>query len=167
MPNHIINIITVRDDNESDDFEKIREFVSHDDHKFDFNQIIPAPEDIFQGSLGEKEREKYGDKNWYDWNTKNWGTKWNAYDVRVGKYYRFIFQTAWAHPFPVIKALSEKFPKTTFSVAFADEDWGNNLGAYLIKNGKTTFEFKVYKAYSKSAKIFADICWASGESEHE
>lgn len=82
-----------------------------------FNHIIPVPEDlkITAGWLGngtpeqlELERkeqanlEMYGFKNWYDFCTESWGTKWDVdpYDpedvvVRDGKL-EFSFDTAWS-----------------------------------------------------------------------
>ena len=43
--------------------------------------LYPQPKDIFKGDLGQKEREqcaKDGVPNWYDWNSSNWGTKWDV-----------------------------------------------------------------------------------------
>lgn len=100
---------------------------------FDFNKIVPMPEDIFRGPLGEKERKMYGENNWYDWSRRNWGTKWNSYD---GEWYwdgegRSIqFNTAWSAPEPIYLALTKKFPNLDFEVKFADEDMGYNCGEF-------------------------------------
>lgn len=57
--------------------------------------------------------DNYGCATWYEWCTKNWGTKWNACDVNV---YRtedeleYTFNTAWDAPRPVIEALADKYP---------------------------------------------------------
>lgn len=101
------------------------------DRTFDFNKIVPMPEDIFRGPLGEKEREMYGENNWYDWSRRNWGTKWNSYD---GEWYEegtsIQFNTAWSTPEPVYLALAKKFPNLDFEVKFADEDMGYNCGEF-------------------------------------
>jgi hypothetical protein len=81
------------------------------------------------------ELNKIGYFNWYDWSNKCWGTKWNAYDV-VRSEDRVQFDTAWGCPYPVIEALSEKFPYETIKVLYADEDIGSNCGAFIIKNGE-------------------------------
>lgn len=43
--------------------------------------ICPQPDNMFHGNLGERERQLCARKNipnWYDWNIKNWGTKWDV-----------------------------------------------------------------------------------------
>ena len=45
------------------------------------NAMVPQPANVFQGSLGTKEREECAEQgipNWYDWNVSNWGTKWDV-----------------------------------------------------------------------------------------
>lgn len=63
--------------------------------------LKPMPDDIYQGQLGDKEREQYGDKNWYDWSLENWGTKWIESELEVvqdGKRVELTFETAWSPP---------------------------------------------------------------------
>ena len=110
--------------------------------EFDFNHIMPMPQSLrdltlmwsnnglmpHRGELDdlvpvEKQelddwRAKYGTTNWYDWACNNWGTKWNASNFRSnydgGPSATFEFNTAWAFPNPIAKALSEKFPSLRF-----------------------------------------------------
>ena len=48
--------------------------------------------------------EKYGAADWYDWQGKNWGTKWGTYSLKVhelggdGSPILIEFQTAWGPP---------------------------------------------------------------------
>lgn len=101
---------------------------------FDFEKIIPMPDDIYRGDLGIVERKKYGEKNWYDWSVENWGTKWNAHDCHRTGVNSVEFNTAWSTPEPVMKELSKKF-HTRVEVYYADEDLGHNCGHYTYENG--------------------------------
>jgi len=49
---------------------------------------------------------KYGAADWFDWQSKNWGTKWGTYGTKVheldgdGSTLLIEFQTAWGPPTP-------------------------------------------------------------------
>jgi hypothetical protein len=129
MPNHVTNdIIIVGTDK---DIKAVREFMKGDysdgeKNPFDFNQLVKMPPELLKG------------QGWYDWSINNWGTKWNSYshygfDDDLGE--ALGFQTAWSHPFPIVVALSNKFPRVQFNIRFADEDTGYNVGEYSILNG--------------------------------
>lgn len=82
----------------------------------DFKKTIPPPANMFEGSSGDKERKmckEQGIPNWYDWQTENWGTKWNAYNTKITLEYSdiivFEFQTAWYCPEPIFKKWIEMF----------------------------------------------------------
>lgn len=116
MPNHVTTILTVS----GDGAQKLAMFeaIKNDEiglGSLDFNKVIPMPENIFRGNLGQEERAKYGSANWYDWSIANWGTKWNSYGYSDGTPKGFDgstieFQTAWSCATPVIAALAEKYP---------------------------------------------------------
>lgn len=78
MPNYVINLVCVMGD--TNNLETISNLVKGE-RPFDFEKIVPSPENMFRGALGAKEeamcREK-GIPNWYDWQRQNWGTQWNA-----------------------------------------------------------------------------------------
>lgn len=81
-------------------------------NEFDFNAVVKTPSNIYQGNLGQEERRIHGKNNWYDWNTENWGTKWNAYDVHYtdgGDNFIVIqIDTAWDTPRQIWEALREQ-----------------------------------------------------------
>ncbi len=99
------------------------EAIKSDEHglgSIDFNKVIPMPENIFRGNLGQAEREQFGSANWYDWSIANWGTKWNSYGYHDYTEKDFdgatlTFDTAWSNPQPVIDALAAKYPALSFS----------------------------------------------------
>lgn len=86
----------------------------------------------------------YGSKTWYSWCCNNWNTKWDAFDsdsefsysvLGDGSHETFItFLTAWDAPFPVIEALSEKFPKAEFTLHTSYEG-GEDDTKVVYRNG--------------------------------
>src|SRR6185312_324347 len=77
---------------------------------FSFFQLVPRPE-------AEK-------NNWYDWNTKNWGTKWDACEVVIFKetaeYIIIQCNTAWSPPTKWAINASKLYPDLTFTVAYCE-----------------------------------------------
>lgn len=131
MPNHITNELMISDCS-SRRFQDILFEIQSDEEGFgsiDFNKIIPQPKGLFLGPIGEKERELYKDNNWYDWNIRHWGTKWNAYSSECDFSKQILtFTTANSAALPVIVALSQKYPDVYLKYRFADEDFGYNVG---------------------------------------
>jgi hypothetical protein len=114
--------------------------ISGETASVDFNKIIPQPDNIFTGPIGEEERlmcKREGRPNWYDWNIENWGTKWNALSINKKTKFQIEFETAWSHPEPIVIKIAEMFPDLIIEWMYADEDTGGNCGVYKIKNGKT------------------------------
>lgn len=149
MPNWVKNHVLIMDRQAIKDCVKTEHRQGNgweeDVEFFDFNEIIPMPQELENTNKiypinGEEKSnkeliKKYGADNWYDWSVKNWGTKWNTDSVRKISPQAVEFDTAWATPEPLIKALSEKY-HTTVSVCYADEDLGSNCGEYEYKDGE-------------------------------
>jgi hypothetical protein len=125
---------------------------------------------LAKGELSEWEREyrpiteseskrynvKYGADNWYNWNIDNWGTKWDCYshiEVEEGEVH---FDTAWSTPMRALMMLSRMFDDITIEVKYADEDFGSNVGKYILQGGNI---IDVYQPeYSKeSVKLAMEI----------
>lgn len=83
---------------------------------------------------------KYGHMYWYSWSIENWGTKWNAYEQSEEENL-ICFDTAWSTPFPVIKRLSELFPKVQITLEYADENIGYNVGNHTFRKGELITSF--------------------------
>ncbi|OTG58638.1 hypothetical protein B9T36_09790 [Acinetobacter sp. ANC 4204] len=67
--------------------------------------------------------DTYGAKTWYQWAIPNWGTKWNAYDVKVEEA-QVTFDTAWNSPLVVLDAWISQFKLSCTVKAF---DEGHNF----------------------------------------
>jgi hypothetical protein len=101
--------------------KKLQTMLKSDDNEFDFNNVIPIPNELTDTVSGSENAKpdwqkkqsqdlmnKYGADNWYDWSIMNWGTKWNAIDTEVEQrdgtlIYRF--NTAWDAPRRIAEAL--------------------------------------------------------------
>jgi len=139
MPNWCNNRVEIYGYDNDEELRAFKALVTSEKSKFDFNKILPMPEeltDTVKGSnhVPSKELiEKYGYDNWYDWRVENWGTKWELdEDVQVsddGEYIKYDFETAWAPPEGIYHAIREKFPDLEVSW-FYDEP-GMEFAGYL------------------------------------
>lgn len=112
MPNWVYNTITVEND---EDLAKVLAAVKSDDNEFDFEKLVPSPNDaVYHG----KDTDNPG--NWYRWNAANWGTKWNAGSVEIEDG-NIRFDTAWSPPEPIFDALSAMFPDIKFNIHWEEE----------------------------------------------
>ncbi len=140
MPNWVTNRLTITADD--DTLKRIIAEVRNGDKSFDFEKVIPMPENIYRGDLGPEERKTYGNNNWYYWSIANWGTKWNACQNEDGDIIEIFngtlvyeFDTAWSAPYPVVQRLSEKYT-CVCTLEYFDEDFGCNCGCYECVNGE-------------------------------
>lgn len=163
MPNHVTNILVISGDDEQR--QAMFEAIKSDEHglgSLDFNKVIPMPEHIFRGNLGQEERAQYGSDNWYDWSIANWGTKWNSYGYHDFTEKDFDsstieFQTAWSYPDQIIAALAEKYPDLHFEVKWADEDFGHNVGHKEFENGEEIFCNKPNGGSKEALELAAEV----------
>lgn len=83
------------------------------------------------------------EKNWYDWNCENWGTKWDASDASIVKEtsrsIQYYFDTAWAPPIPIIEKMSKQFPKLKFTLKFYEGGMGFQ-GKVIMRQEPELFE---------------------------
>jgi hypothetical protein len=85
----------------------------------------------------------FSGNDWYNWNIRNWGTKWDVAVSNDEKYsdtelmeetknsLAYRFNTAWSPPTEIIAKLSEQYPNLVFTLSYEEETgWG----------GETVFE---------------------------
>ena len=83
--------------------------------------------------------------NWYDWNVRNWGTKWDVAVHDNDKYpetelveesettLAYRFNTAWSPPSEALSELSAQYPNVVMSFSYEEETgWG---GEATIQDG--------------------------------
>ena len=128
--------------------EDIKKFMDLAGRKFDFQKIVSMPkklqdttspvrtEGAHANMTTERQKQlldKYGSDNWYDWALSNWGTKWQARNVKLvvkrKDYCRFVFMTAWSPPEGIYRKIRELFPDLSISW-FYDEP-GMQFAGYL------------------------------------
>lgn len=157
MPNWVFNHLTIEGDNEQ--VQKVKEQlnapytrtyedegeVSFTNPVFAFWNIICPPADKleeYEGVHGYADGGKQGDTeyNWYNFNNREWGTKWDVGVSDKVKYsdtsledddeghLRYRFDTAWSPPTPAIEKLSEQHPEVTITLAYEEEGgWGGEV----------------------------------------
>tara|TARA_Y100001951_G_C11126767_1_gene175924 strand:- start:47 stop:547 length:501 start_codon:yes stop_codon:yes gene_type:complete len=123
MPNWTTNtvIFSVNDKKEKSKIKLIKESVSSKESVFDFEQIIPHPKVL---SLVEKENDskdglnsevsqRHPNRQWYDFQSSVWGTKWNAVDPSItydgATKLSYEFNTAWDAPRGIVDYLKFLF----------------------------------------------------------
>lgn len=171
MPNWVKTRLTF--DGISDKrFEEITEKYTKRVEKFndsrvlDFECIIPMPKNVYRGNLGVREREAYGEKNWYDWSIKNWGTKWNASDGYIDEStHRIEFSTAWSFAEPVIRMLAVK-TGCKIDALYADEDFGQNCGHVVFSPDGDIDDFGIVSESDDAWEIVEEL-WGVTREEME
>ncbi len=150
MPNNITNEINFKGDPTR--IKQILKAIAYDAgeenipevcNSIDFRKVIPPPDNLYQGPVGTRERELYGKNNWHDWQSTNWGTKWNTYGYfeKNATEYGIHFKTANGAPHPVVKALSKKYPDVAIEHQWADEDLGYHCGKRMYLGGESIYEY--------------------------
>ena len=139
MPNYCQNTLKIiaKDDVVKTIIDMMRGTGEDEGNLFDFNKVIPMPENIYRGDINKEKEALYGKNNWYDWSIENWGTKWNSVDAELRENC-FVFDTAWSPCLPVIRKLAEMFPEARF------EYWYEELGMCfcgheIYENGKVQY----------------------------
>jgi hypothetical protein len=114
-----------------------------------WNITKPTDLDTYFGEQPKYDPNKpiaFDSDHWYDWNVRNWGTKWDVANQDGDSPYNdtsldddeetsviYSFNTAWSMPTPAIKNLSSQYPELIFNLFYQEETgWG---GEVEIMNG--------------------------------
>jgi hypothetical protein len=118
-----------------------------------WNISKPTDLDAYFGEQPKFDPEKpvaFDSDHWYDWNVRNWGTKWDVgnqdndspyNDTEMEERERalvYTFNTAWSTPMPALITLSEQYPELVIALFYQEETgWGGNA---VVMNGKVVDE---------------------------
>ena len=135
---------------------------------FSFMNIITPPEDKldeYHAVHGYTGGEKTGDTeyNWYNFNVREWGTKWDARDVDLLEEHKtslhYKFDTAWSPPTPVIEKLAQQNPNLNITLEYREEQgWGGEVNF----NGSVTVvvkEWDVPDTHAEEIEANHGDCW--------
>jgi hypothetical protein len=120
-----------------------------------FWNIVRPPDDKvdeYEGIHGYADGEKQGDTpfNWYVFNNREWGTKWDIAKSDEEKYsdteltsesathLSYRFQTAWSAPIEAIENLSGQYPELEITLEWEEEQGFG--GVYVFQDGSHTIE---------------------------
>jgi len=139
MPNWVYTDLDIRGNKESLDYfrKEALEYKSpfvDEGQDFTFHAFLTPPDsklEEYKEQHGVINGKKVGDSdfNWYEWNLKNWQTKWDACDYQVisdnDEIIQIRFETPWSPPMPVFEAMVKKFPALSFEFEWEEEnEWG-------------------------------------------
>jgi hypothetical protein len=128
---------------------------------------------------------KFTGDGWYDWNVRNWGTKWDASDAEITDgtddektaCLSYTFQTAWSIPEPVFTAMVRQHPELTFDFECEEEQgWGAEFtssdGDDVDENGVLTKSLIMTREWDipDSHADYVDRgreCWACDDGDEE
>lgn len=122
-----------------------------------WNIIKPTNMEAYDGPQPKhenmQEAMKFSSDHWYDWNVRNWGTKWDvavsSVDTHPDTYMEetangenhvvyYNFETAWSRPMGALLNLSEQYPDLLFTLSYEEETgWG---GECELLRGKVISE---------------------------
>ena len=196
MPNWVFNHLTVKGDSKDVDVVKAqlnspfsKEHTSwnpkthtldtatttYSNPVFAFWNIV-RPTDLYtyaqQSDPNADPKVAWSGDNWYDWNIRNWGCKW---DVGIADDNHFVdtsmdelkdggvqynFDTAWCPPSEAIEKLSSQHPNLTFKLYYEEEQgWGAEV-EYINGEGKVILEYddRCHECSEINSMDYCDDC---------
>lgn len=149
MPNWVFNELQI--EGEESAVREIKErlarplpkFVNDgEETPFSFWNVIAPPEDKwdeYQTTHGFVDGKETGNTpyNWYNWNRKMWGCKWDVSEVSFeddGDFLTYHFDTPWSPPAEMLLHLVEQNPNIKATLHWKEEQgFGSTL---TVKNGR-------------------------------
>jgi Ferredoxin-like domain in Api92-like protein len=106
-----------------------------------FNAALPTPDQSKFTDQSYQATENEPDF-WYNWNVKNWGTKWDLGDETYFECRKnddgnstalYTFETAWAPPESWLSMIAEMYPQLSIKLEYVEEGMGfsGHIGFYM------------------------------------
>ena len=129
-----------------------------------------------------EERLLFQGNDWYSWNVRNWGTKWDVAIHNDDEYPEttieiditddetmendllcYRFNTAWSPPEPVIAELARQYPNTTITLSYEEE---TGWGGVIEFKGDETKTVEEYDNKCPDCDEINSIDWDEETGEH-
>ena len=123
-------------------------------------EALAEPFDV-QEMVREFQESLQVGQDWYHWNIREWGTKWEisnaSYESSPNRLV-YSFCSAWSPPVSAIGRLAEMFPDLVFTVRFLDE--GDNFaGEIHWESGEQVFDTDLAINHGLKMEMY-DECYA-------
>ena len=164
MPNWCNNTLIVEGNVE--DLQRIKPLLINEQGEFSFNCAVPQPENLYRENISSEKRDELdaqGIPNWYDWNNRNWGTKWDAcsayVDTDEDNEIRVNFQTAWSPPSDWLYSFFKKLEGIEVSVQLLYDEPGMEFAGSVVRemDGEVyEYEGRIYQVDYEGNEVFYD-----------
>lgn len=161
-------------------------FIEPEDKALYFGASDYKPEGYNDWTMEEKMAYsmKFSSNGWYDWNVREWGTKWDAGSVDLNDstedkapYLHYSFETAWSIPEPVFHAIVRQHPELSFDFSSEEEQgWGAEFTSSdgddededgkVVKSLIMTREWDIPDSHADYVALGRD-CWACDDGDPE
>ncbi|CAB4128773.1 hypothetical protein UFOVP225_75 [uncultured Caudovirales phage] len=129
-------------------------------------KMPPMDSEEFQTGLAGIMAEMAVGMDWYNWNVRNWGTKWEiseAHVIRTDRELTYEFESAWSPPAEAINNLAKQYPALTFVIKSLDEN-----SCFACEIGWTSGEQSYDYDLPITHELYVDLrgyCWACDVDE--
>lgn len=126
----------------------------------------PIGSEEFQSDIAGIMAEMQVGMDWYNWNVRNWGTKWELSDVsldRTDRELTYYMESAWSPPVEAINNLAKQYPTLTFTIKSLDEN-----SCFACELGWTKGEQSYDLDLPITHEVYVDMrgyCWACDVDE--
>lgn len=109
--------------------------------------------------------------NWYDWNNRNWGTKWDAgsvYTEANDNEMSISFETAWSPVEQIVDILSLQFRHLSFHYSYEEENGWGGEATYEAGESRDKSEYdepNSHADYTERGRVEDCACGWNSEPE--